>query len=211
MDKYQIRRTDRVFFVGTTGSGKTSLAKSLLWGQRRVIILDPKRKFTLPESWPIPFITTSSLDELGEIENGSTVIYRPSYEETVDKCDTFFQWIYDTEDLTVFVDEVQSITVGKIGRWYARCIQEGRERGIAVWSATQRPAAIPIIVISESEHYFVFRLTSVNDRKRMADYSGREELTEPIRTRDEYGFRYYDVRSGKVRYYKSANLGKVNQ
>lgn len=208
-NQYNIRRNDRVFFVGSTGSGKTSLAKSLLWNLPYVVILDPKRQFSLPAAWPMDVLLTSSLDEAVAVTDDKTIIYRPSYEENQDRCNAFFQWIFNRQNTTVFIDEVMPIVPSnRLGYWYARCIQEGRERGLAVWSATQRPAAIPLAIMTEAEHYFVFRLANPDDRKRMADYGGIE-LREPVKTGHTHGFRYFNVRTGKVKYWKKANIGKA--
>lgn len=209
MADYNIRRTDRVFFVGSTGSGKTTLAKALLWGKRYLVVLDPKHQFTLPDEWKYGYVITSSLNEAKAIEDERTIIYRPSFEEARGRCEDFFQWIFERENVTVYVDEVFPIVPNnRIGYWFGRCIVEGRAKGVSVWSATQRPASIPLTLMTESEHFFVFRLANPDDRKRMGDW-GNPKLGLPVRPGDTNGFYYFDVRTGKVRYWKQAKVGKM--
>jgi len=202
---FQIKRSDRVFIVGTTGSGKTSLAKAMLYGLPSVIVLDPKRTFTLPDDWEHEIYT-----DFGQLTNHDTpvtAIYRPTIEEMEKGCEKFFEFVFERRNTTVYIDEVMRVTNGpRIGRGYATVLQLGRERGVSCWSATQRPANIPLVVMTESEHYFVFRLRNIEDRKRMATFTDFQEL-EKI-PKDEHGFYYFNDRSGKLIYYKRAKIEK---
>ncbi len=63
--------------------------------------------------------------------------------------------------------------------------------------ATQRPAAIPGILYSESEHLYVFRLEKREDRRRLAEGSMAEVAIE--RPAERYWFWHKDD-AGNVRY-----------
>lgn len=210
MGKIVVKRNERAFFVGSTGSGKTTLAKSLLWNRPYVVVLDPKRKFTLPENWPKEYVILSTLSEAEAVDDDRTIIYRPSQDELLESCNDFFQWMFEREDTLLYVDEVYAVTPTRIrtGYWHGRCIQEGRERGIGIWHATQRPAAIPLNILTESEHIFTFRLANPADRKRMGDFAD-VKLQEPVRRGDKNGFYYFNADSGRVQYFKKANVGKA--
>lgn len=205
-NKFVIGRNDRVFIVGTTGSGKTSLSKAMLYGKPNVVVLDPKRTFTLPDAWAHSIY--SDMGALSEHPDTTTAIYRPEIAEMEKGCEEFFEWIFERGNTLVYIDEVMRVTnAHRIGRGYATILQLGRERGISCWSATQRPANIPLVIMTESEHYFVFRLRNEDDRKRLYSYTGADEFLKI--PRDEHGFYYYNDRTGKIIYYKDADLGKA--
>lgn len=167
------RRTDRALLVGQTGSGKTTLARYLLTKRRYKVIADYKGKITWPE-----YRLCKSLRELFNAKEDA-LLYRPDYRESQDEeaHSRFFEWIYLRGGTTVYVDETAAITKGQIYPYhYGACLMRGRELGIELWSATQRPAFIPSVVLSESEHVYAFYLKMEQDRKRVESMTGiREE------------------------------------
>jgi hypothetical protein len=201
---FRIRRDQRAFFVGKTGSGKTSLAKALLYGQNHVCILDPKRTFTLPERWPHTVYTT-----FGDViahKTPETLIYRPPLDEMKKGCDNFFFWAFDRQNTLVYVDEVISIVNGpRIFDGYETVLKMGRERNVGCWSATQRPASVPLAVMTESEHFFVFRLTNKDDRQRLSEWTGHNAIMRL--PKEQHGFYYYGEETDRLVYYERANLG----
>jgi hypothetical protein len=95
----------------------------------------------------------------------------------------------------------------RAGRGYRTVLQLGRERGVGCWSATQRPASIPVVTVTEAEHFFTFKLRAKQDRERMFEYTGQPELLQI--PRDPRGYWYYNDKTGKIRYYPRANVGKA--
>ena len=63
---------------------------------------------------------------------------------------------------------VQSTLFGEVRNW------RGRELNISVWSCSQRPSGVSNFVLTESKHWFVFRLNSINDRKKLVECSGND-------------------------------------
>lgn len=206
-DRLNIRRNDRALFVGATGSGKTTLAKSLMWGQRHVAIMDPKRTFTLP---PEAGATTTSDREVVEAWEGpEPIIYRPGLDllNDIESVDWFYWWVYERGNTLVYTDELMMVSSGaKLPRGYAACIQLGREKGIGAWHATQRPARVPLVCLTESEHIFAFRLRHPDDRVRIAEYSDPRTLErEPTGQQ----FWYWNDATQTLRFFDRANVGKV--
>jgi hypothetical protein len=207
-NSFRIRRDQRAFFVGKTGSGKTSLAKALLYKQNHVCILDPKRTFSLPERWPHTIYT--DVNGVVSHNEAETLIYRPTLDEMRTGCDQFFYWAFDRQNTLIYVDEVISIVNGpRIYPGYETVLKMGRERNVGCWSATQRPASVPLAIMSESEHFFVFRLTNIEDRKRVSDWTGHTAIMKI--PKDLHGFYYYGEEKGHLVYYSRANLGFLEQ
>lgn len=201
-----IKRDERAFFVGATGSGKTLLAKALLWKQPNTVVLDTKRTFTLPDDWDHEYYS-SVADMKSEAHDDITMIYRPDPDELDTGCEDFFRYAFERGNVRIFVDEASDVTKGpRIGRWYERCIRLGRELNVSTWSATQRPRNIPQVIMTESEHMFIFRLRSEDDRKRVAQFTADEILTKVPKG---HGFWYYNDPKQILRYYPAANVGKL--
>lgn len=215
---YKITRADRVFLVGASGSGKTTLAKALLWRLPEVFILDPKHTFHLPggpDNEAAPWQSAVYHDMRGLSDHGDpdentpvAAIYRPGLDEMEKGCEEFFEFVYARGDCFVYVDEVMRVTTEtRAGRGYKTVLQLGRERGVGCWSATQRPSSIPKVTITEAEHFFAFKLRAKDDRQRMFEYTGQPEFLQI--PRDPNGFWYYSDKTGAIRYYKKANVGKA--
>ena len=204
--KTTIRRNGRALFVGATGSGKSTLMKALLYGTDHVAIIDPKRTFTLPDAYNATI--TADREFVESWEGPEPIIYRPGSEIMTDPfaADWFFWWAYNRQNTLVVVDEVALLVrQNNMAPGYAACIQMGREIGVGVWHATQRPSRIPINVISESEDIFAFRLRNPDDQKRIADYTDYAIMDKQV---TGHGFYHYNDRRQTLRKYTSANVGK---
>ena len=205
--RLHVRRNDRALFVGATGSGKTTLAKALMWDQRHVAVLDPKRTFTLPPQ--ANATTTEDPDVVLSWEGPEPIIYRPGLDVLTDpdSVDWWFWWVYERKNTLAYIDEAAMVTQGaKLPRGYAACIQLGRERGVGTWHATQRPARVPLVLLTESEHIFAFRLRHPDDQLRIADYSDRHTLE---RQPTGNAFWYWNDSRQELRYFDRANVGAI--
>lgn len=194
----KIKRSDRVFIVGKTGSGKTTLATTLLARLPWVVILDPKHQFSFDQGRKrrSDILITKSLAEADKHDEPYPIIYRPDVREARGGCEDFWGWIWDRENTIVYVDEVTSVSpTVNMPYGYQRAIQQGRGKNIGVWSATQRPARIPTNLLTEAEHVFAFELRALNDLKRMAEYTDPIIIEERVKG---YDFYYYGVREKDV-------------
>ena len=216
-DALKIARNDRAFFCGATGSGKTTLAKALLWGQRHVIVLDPKRDFFLPQAaGAVTIDLARNPDKARQFvldwEGPGPLIIQPGLEILNEPfaLDWVFEWVFGRRNTLIYVDEASTITNGaNIGKGHAACIQLGRSRGIGTWHATQRPVNVPRVLLTEAEHIFRFRLRHPADQQRIADVSDPVTLS---REPEPQQFWYYNdkAKAGhKLRFYARANVGKV--
>lgn len=169
--------TDRALFVGQTGSGKTTLARQLLKTRPFVVVIDSKGTLNWEEYTRA--MTARQLMRLGnEPTENPRLLYRPSYDEMQNEAvqDSVWSWLYQRGHCTLYVDELAAVTNGEQApRGYGAGLMRGRETGIEVWSATQRPTRIPRIALSESEHVYCFHLRLRQDRVRVQELTGIDE------------------------------------
>lgn len=163
--------------VGTTGSGKTTLARALLSQRQFVVVHDGKGNL----NWP-GYRLVRRLKDAWRLNprQHPRIIYRPTIEEmrNLTIVNGFFRWVYHRQHTTLYVDEVYAVVepfAGTTPPYFHACITRGRERRIEVWSSFQRPTLIPLSLLSESEHFFVFRLQWRDDRKRVESSTGLDE------------------------------------
>lgn len=109
---------------------------------------------------------------------------------------------YEAGNVTVYIDETDEIAPTPYPHKAIRDIwRRGRSRKVSGWAASQRPAYMPRIFLSEAQHFFVFETPLEDDRKRLArDVNPKlqKELTEP------FTFWYYSRKSRQLR------LGRLN-
>ena len=162
-------RTDRAVLVGQTGSGKTTLARYLLNARKYKVVADYKGRIDWPE-----YRLYTSLKKLVKAKEPA-LLYRPSYAESRDEdaISRFWEWIYRRGGTTAYADEITAFTNRDTYPFhYGACLVRGREMGIEVWSATQRPTGSPQVMFSESEHFYSFKLKLPQDRERVESFTG---------------------------------------
>ena len=210
MPDLRIKPNDRVALVGKTTSGKTFAARLLLSDRHRLMACDPKGTLGRSkgqEDWNLEEWSDKARRRLLKGNEIRVRIPPPSPKlsgkEITGYWEQFFQYAYDAGNIVVYIDEMYGVLprLGAPPTTYLNAIYtRGRELGIGVWAASQRPAWIPRTMLSEAETFFMFRLLYPNDRKLMAQIMGPAVLND---VRDEHGFWLYNVAWNQPVYIKS--------
>jgi hypothetical protein len=182
-----------VFIAGMNGCGKSQLAQIYLNGVENVVLHDTRGT----EHWEklSGEKVYTRLDDLMKHHAEGKAIYRPRFEELTEEFyEAFYKWIYFRKNTTVWIDELMNVCKSALNMpYYLKGIYtRGRSRNTSAWGLTQRPANIPMLAMSEATHYFVFKLNLKQDRQRMFDIIGQDEvLTIPP---EMYSFWYYNTK-----------------
>lgn len=192
-----IKPNEHCFIAGMTQSGKTFLTQTYLANyQEQIYVLDTKGAFNWNQ---VPDKDKEIITNLEQITTATKrkVIYRPVWEELkFEFYNAFFEFCMKRRNCIIVVDEVMQVcpNANRIPEWYKGALTRGMELGVGVWSLSQRPSQIPIVVMTESTHYFIFKLNSVDDRKRIVQYTGHKEFFEVMEKKD---FLYFNTATGE--------------
>lgn len=168
MARISIDRNDRVDFFGRTGSGKTTLARTLLrLSDLPFVVFDPKHRY---RDGDVPVATRYQKRKREQI------IRSPANLTGADEAyfwDEQFFNVWRDGGRILYVDEVTLVNPSPrvLLPEYSRCIKTGRERGVGVWNGSQRPKDIPSPIFTEAEHFAVFRLQWQADRMKVASFT----------------------------------------
>jgi energy-coupling factor transporter ATP-binding protein EcfA2 len=207
----KLGRNDRGVMIGKTGCGKTTLAKFLIedYTKPYSVTWNPKGSENVYE-WNQKHVTT--LPQLyDESEEHNRLVYtpHPTVAEEFDNQNDFFYWIYDRKKTRLYIDEATAIVYSgsKIPRFLLAILNRGRERKISTLTATQRPSGVPMNILSESEHYYVFKTLLSQDKIRVEQITGIS--VEQQDDLNDYEFYYFNVSRGLLPKKLKLNLNGV--
>lgn len=179
--------SERGFIVGTTGSGKTTLATRLLRYYSRVVAIDPKG--TLGSGGDgsgrhLPGYDLAKTPRELEFRTARSdhVQYRPDMKfQTPEQWERIFDFLYRQGHRLIYNDELADVHHFNMAPpSLRRIITSGRELAIAHLGATQRPRQIDRRIMSEAERWYVFHLRDQDDIRLMRSLGriGKQQLPE---------------------------------
>lgn len=152
-----------VLIVGQTGSGKTIAAEKLVKRAHNILVLDIKHSDAIAK-WG--FDIFYDLDDLRKACDSGLrrAVWRPSPFSDLQHYDEFYQYVYMRENTLAYCDEAAMVTRGAFTCKHLKaCLMLGREKGISIYNACQRPIDIAQTMISEASLVYSFVLQLEQD------------------------------------------------
>lgn len=213
-DQFQLRlrlkQGEHITLVGTTGSGKTVLARELLSRRDYVVVLGTKnndRELYGPFE-ELGYELTDDFDPTPD-QDESRIIFRPRLRSPDDKglaaqrqaFEGALFLVWEAGGWTIYADEIWYLTHRlKLATIFETLWTAGRSDDITVVGATQLPVDIPLLAFDQATHLFLFRNTDRYRINRMAEFAGSDiELVRHIIPRlPRHEFLYIDTRTGTM-------------
>jgi hypothetical protein len=171
----------RVLFCGKTRSGKTFLASRLTSTLPRLIVFDNLDRVNMPYATKEEIEAFIAGDDV-RVKIGDVQVF-----------DHVVKQSFNVGYYTAYIDELYSLVPHpqKIPDCVSMLWTRGGGNNIGAWACVQRPSRIPLFVITELEHLFVFKLKNSEDRKRAWDFVGINPPLPNVPNVDPHGFYYY--------------------
>lgn len=160
-----IKATDRLFIVGPTGTGKTTLMAQFvrqLPAHWTTFGIDPKPARDMRTMFP----RTLKRPEQISTFQGRGRIHQPTFARGA--YDPFLEAIWQRQRCTLVIDDLRLVMLHGSTDHLESLLVAGRERQIGVWSSMQRPIDL-LELITEAEWIVSFGLQMKKDRMRMGE------------------------------------------
>lgn len=145
------------------------LATALLQSAKRVIVVDPKHRFA-GDGYKRDFHLRPWWDKF-------RVVWRPGKGDDA-RLNELLHRAFRAGDVIIYCDELKTATefFPESTANLQDIIRTGREAGVSVWTAFQRPRTIDLYFLSETSHRFIFTLADEYDRRRAAEVIGDDAI-----------------------------------
>lgn len=209
LEALTLEQGQHITIVGTTGSGKTTLALRLLPYRKYSCVLATKRK----DSSLFPKLLREgyvfSEDPELDADNEPKVIFRPELSEPTkeamaEQAEQFRRLLLDVFDSggwQVYGDEIRYLSENlKLKEVLELLWLQGRSLDITMVITTQRPVSIPVVAFESARHLFLFRTTDQANIDRAAEFEGANKplLRWLLPRLSEHEVLYIEQRTGRM-------------
>jgi energy-coupling factor transporter ATP-binding protein EcfA2 len=203
--RLSIKRGTRAIIAGKTGSGKTRAALYLLHflNDYPCYIFDTKIEKAFTQ---ILGKTAQVVDGIADYDPLTAtkpfIILRPTAEESTspELIDSVIYRIHNAvEGCCIYIDEAYQVHInGRAGPGLTGLLTRGRSRDQTAIISTQRPVWISRFCLTESDDYFIFRLSDLADRKRFREVIADDAI---LNTASKYHFWHYNNADDEAEYF----------
>lgn len=188
---------ERAIFLGGTGTGKTQLAMKMADRYDKFVYIDAQQNLKPKASC----VYLQSLDRFQwewAFRRDKHIVFRPKVEEQTPQM--FNQLLYMLHKrgkprnsktglfpspFTIYIDEAYSLGyAASFPHWATKIAVLDRQKGIGLWTASQRPVNIPVPLRSECAWYYVFYLSYEDDINEIAKYGRPKKELQRVLTDD---------------------------
>lgn len=205
--RFDWRQGEHVSLIGSTGTGKTTLAVQLLHRRNFVAAIGTK-----PEDETLQTLRRQGyrlVDELPSQGRPPRVIVWPR-SRTINRAPKKAQaetirrtldTAYGAGSWCVFVDELSYVSRSLgLAPELTDLWQQGRAVGVSLIGCTQRPRWVPLDAYSAATHLFLWRANDVDDIRRLSNLNGAD--TAAVRAivpqLERYDVLYVNTRDGEL-------------
>lgn len=177
--------------VGETGSGKTTLVRSILQLRSFVVVLGTKSRdkdlygplesigFERRNEWspydyedtgeryvifapPLDIPDRATERELAQAEDAQAAEFRV----VLVQINKSGGWCVDADEIATITNDMG------LKRTVNLLYREGRSKNVSIVAGTQRPREVPLNVFQQAQWFFLWRISDKQDRDRAAEYTG---------------------------------------
>lgn len=212
--RFRWRQGEHLTAIAPTGAGKTTLFQNLMPLRKYSIMLGTKPDDALYRQI-IRQQGFKRVESISEVRPWmDKILLWPKQRNTIDETMAAQQRVFrDALDVivkhggwTVWVDECKYVSeMLHLRTQLTYCLEQLRSINATVICGAQRPAWLPLSVLSSSSHAFLWKSVYRDDARRLADIGGvdAKAISDELKTLGKHEFLYVHTRGTDARVLRS--------